>query len=90
MAYNSYLGYTGVEYPDTDALVEQIYRTVDQTEQEKLWRQLGDIMYDRHMQMPLFWTPVEIVANAKAVSGYVFPGSSPGAYTHLENVRAAA
>jgi ABC-type transport system substrate-binding protein len=90
MAYNSYLGYTGVEYPDTDALVEQIYRTVDQTEQDKLWRQLGDIMYDRHMQMPLFWTPVEIVASAKTVAGYVFPGSSPGAYTHLENVKAAA
>jgi peptide/nickel transport system substrate-binding protein len=90
MAYNSYLGYTGVEYPDTDALVEQIYRTVDQTEQDKLWRQLGDRMYDRHMQMPLFWTPVEIVANPKAVSGYVFPGSAPGAYTHLENVKAAA
>jgi ABC-type transport system substrate-binding protein len=90
MAYNSYLGYTGVEYPDTDELVEKIYLTVDQNEQDKLWRQLGDLMYDRHMQMPLFWTPVEIVANAKAISGYIFPGSAPGQITHLENVKAAA
>jgi ABC-type transport system substrate-binding protein len=89
MAYNSYLGYTGVEYPDADVLVEQIYQTVDQTEQDKLWRQLGDLMFDRHMQMPLFWTPVEIVASPKFVADYVFPGSSPGMYTHLENVKAA-
>jgi hypothetical protein len=41
------------------------------------------------MQMPLFWTPVEIVASPKFVSDYLFPGSSPGMYTHLENVKAA-
>jgi peptide/nickel transport system substrate-binding protein len=90
MAYNSYLGYTGVEYPETDALVEQIYQTVDQTAQDKLWQQLGNLMFDRHVQMPLFWTPVEIVANSRVVADYVFPGSTPGMYTHLENVKAAS
>ena len=85
---NSYLGYTGIEYHETDALVERIYRTVDEQQQAQLWRQLGDMMYDRHMTMPLFWTYDEALIDPKVVQSYVYPGPVPGIWSHVENIKA--
>ena len=55
----------------------------------ELWRKIGDLLYDRHLSMPLFWLPAEAVYNPKFVSDYVWPGSISGTWSHVENIKAA-
>jgi hypothetical protein len=51
---------------------------------------MGNAMFDRHMHLPLFWLPAEIVVNPKFVSDWVFPGSITGTWTHVHNIKTAA
>jgi ABC-type transport system substrate-binding protein len=90
--FNSGIGLgtrASMEDPDTDAVLRQIWVTLDEKRQGALWRQLGDMMFERHMSVPLFWLPSEVVVSPALVSDYVFPGSITG-MTHVQNVRAAS
>lgn len=77
------------EIPERDELYSQIATTLDADRQADLLRQLGEISYLGYYDVPLFWLPPEAVFNPEFVSGYSFPGSVTGTWTHLELVRAA-
>jgi ABC-type transport system substrate-binding protein len=79
----------GAEDPELDRLVNLISNTTDEAKQDDLWRQVGNTMFDRHMSVPLFWLPAEIVVNPAVVSDYIFPGSITGAWTHTQNIEAS-
>lgn len=90
--FNSGIGLgtrASMEDPDTDAVLRQIWTTVDDQRQDALWRQLGDMMFERHMSVPLFWLPTEAVVNTAIVSDYLYPGSITGTWTHVQNIRTA-
>jgi ABC-type transport system substrate-binding protein len=78
-----------VQIPEIDTLFQKTRATLDDTEQERLWRQMGDLIYDSFQHVPLFWLPVEVVYNPAVVASYEFPGSVSGLYTKLETVKAA-
>ena len=79
---------SGVEDPDIQRLMNQVNLTLSEDKQAALWRQVGDLMFDRQVTIPLFWLPAEVLANPKIVADYVFPGSITGVVSHLYNVRA--
>ncbi|MFN0072962.1 MAG: ABC transporter substrate-binding protein [Chloroflexota bacterium] len=91
-AYTTSRGPRGgaVEDPVVDGLLDTARATLDDKEQADLFRQMGDAMFERHMHLPLFWLPAEIVVNPKFVSDWVFPGSITGTWTHVHNIKPAA
>ncbi len=93
MTYNSTLDGTsrssGATDPKVNALVKELYRTLDPQKADQLWRQVGDVTFETHISFPLFWLPTEAVVNPTYVSDWVFPGSISGGWTHVENMKAA-
>ncbi len=89
--YNSYIGPRGlgVESFELEAILNQIKNTLDEKRQEELWRQLGDITYNLHTTIPLFWVPAEAVADPKVVAAYTYPSSISGTWTHVDTIKAA-
>lgn len=79
----------GPQLLDVDAVLKEIARTVDDKKREALWVKAGNLAYDQHKFVPLFWLPVEAVIDPKVVSDWVFPGSITGNWTHLWNIKAA-
>jgi peptide/nickel transport system substrate-binding protein len=80
----------GLELPETDDLYEnQIRVTLDPKKYDELWRQLGDMAFERHMNVPLFWIPAEAVVDSSVVADYPFPGNISGTYTHPEYIKSA-
>ena len=80
---------SGMELADVDALYSEVRVTVDPERQEVLLRQLGELQYENVMDIPMLWLPPEAVYNPGFVSGYNFPGSVTGLWTHLELISAA-
>ncbi len=89
--YNSYIGPRGlgVESFELETILNQIKNTLDEKRQEELWRQLGDITYNLHTTIPLFWVPAEAVADPKVVAAYTYPSSISGTWTHVDTIKAA-
>ncbi len=77
------------EIPERDKIYDEIRQTLDAEKQGTLLRQLGEISFLGYWDIPLFWLPPEAVFNPTYVSGYSFPGSVTGTWTHLELIRAA-
>jgi peptide/nickel transport system substrate-binding protein len=78
----------GLELPETDDLYEnQIRLTLDPPRYDALWRQLGDMAFERHMNVPLFWIPAEASVDPRIVADYQFPGNISGTYTHPEYIK---
>jgi peptide/nickel transport system substrate-binding protein len=89
MVYNSSRGWLGPQDPETDPLVSEIYETLDPVKQEALWQKLGDMFFEKHMSIPLFWLPAEAVVNSRVIADYAWPGAITGTWTHVHNIKAA-
>ena len=79
----------GAESHATDALFQRVRSEVEQEKRQPLWRELGDLLYNGYMNIPLFWLPTEVVVNPKVVAGFSFPGNITGTWTHLDRIKAA-
>jgi len=79
----------GAESHATDALFQRVRSEVDLEKRQPLWRELGDLLYNGYMNIPLFWLPTEVVVNPKVVAGFTFPGNITGTWTHLDGIKAA-
>lgn len=88
--YNSSVlgNYLGAQHPDLHALVNRVRTELDAQRRSELFRQAGNLIYDLHLDIPLFWLPAEAVVNPKMVADYVFPGSISGTWTHPEYLKA--
>jgi ABC-type transport system substrate-binding protein len=80
---------SGIEDPELDAAVNQITNTLNPKDQDALWRKVATVTFEKHLAMPLYWLPAEIVVDPKIVGDYVFPGSISGTWTHMQNIKAA-
>ena len=82
---------TATAYADANVerLLRELAGTLDEKKRDELWRQLGDTAFDAHMNINLFWLPVETVVNPKFVGEWVFPGDITGGYTHVWEIKAA-
>jgi peptide/nickel transport system substrate-binding protein len=79
---------TGIELPDLDRILAKIQVTLDDKEQDRLWRQAGEVTFVQHREIPLFWIPVEAAVNPNIVAGWDYPGGITGAWTHVYNIKA--
>jgi len=86
---SSVLGnYIGGQHPDVHDLVKRIQIELAPTPRAELYKQAGNVLYDNHLDIPLFWLPAEAVVDPKVVSDYIWPGSISGTWTQPENVKA--
>ncbi len=76
----------GFESPELDALWGTLRRELNPTTGNELIRQWGDIAFDTHASIPLFWLPSKVVVNPDFVEDYRYPGNISGTYTHFETV----
>ena len=81
--------YNANNVPAITELTKRVLRTQDLEQQQKLWMDLGNMSYAAYLTLPLFWFHTEAVYNPEFVSDYVYPGSLPGLWTHVQNIRAA-
>ena len=79
----------GVQDLEVNAVLQKLNATVETEKQEPLWRQLGDLMFKKHMNIQLFWLPAEVAYNKQIVADYGFPGSISGLWTHVHTIKAA-
>ena len=77
------------EHPEIDFLYEQLSQIVDPGRRQAILRNLGFHKYENYADIPLFWLKAEVGVNPDHVRDYVFPGSIPGTFTHLEYVEPA-
>ena len=62
---------------------------MDQAEHTKIFREVGDLMFDNNQHIPLLWIPNSLLYNPSIVAGWDFPGSMVAQYSHFDGVRAA-
>jgi ABC-type transport system substrate-binding protein len=74
--------------PDIDRLFGQLRASLDEQQQEKIYQEIGEIMFTHHTNIPLFWTTAQGIVNPNIVSSYTFPGSISGTWTHVEYIKA--
>ncbi len=63
--------------------------TMDQAEHTKIFREVGDLMFDNNQNIPLLWIPNSLMYNPEIVAGWDFPGSMVAQYSHFDSVKAA-
>ena len=72
----------------SDIFDNEVRVTLDSAALNAAWLKLGNYTYDNYMSMPLFWIPSFATVDPDIVSGWQFPGSITGTYTHPEYVTA--
>ena len=80
---------TGVQDQELNTVIQKINVTVETEKQEPLWREAGNLLFKKHMNVQLFWLPAEAVYNKQIVADYGFPGSITGLWTHVDTIKAA-
>ncbi len=81
---------SGTALPEVDEVFDaEVRKTVDPAKADAAWRKMGDLAYDRFMNVPLHWVPAEAVVDANIVGDYIYPGTITGLYTHPEYIKAA-
>ena len=75
--------------PAMTDLTRRVLRTPDIKQQAELWRQLGNMAYQGHHTLPLFWLHADATYDPDVVAGYSFLGSMPGTWTHVHTIAAA-
>ncbi len=63
--------------------------TLDPAKWDGLFRELGNMLYDRHTEIPLFWLPVYAVVDPQIIADYPFSGTLTGPYANVEYIRPA-
>lgn len=74
--------------PDIDRLFGQLRATLDEPQQEKVIREIGELMFTEHINMPLFWYTAQAVVHPGYVADYPWPGTISGTWTHVEHIKA--
>jgi ABC-type transport system substrate-binding protein len=77
------------EHPFIEERLQALGSLLEPGARTRLLREIGDHKFQEFAEMPLFWLFAEAAVNPKVVAEYVFPGSIPGFYTHLEYIKLA-
>lgn len=79
----------GAESQEVDTVLKQVLGTLDEAKQRELWRKAGDAKFDAVLDVPLFWLPVEAIADPRIVADWTYPGSLSGSWSHADLIKAA-
>ncbi len=79
--------YIGLQNPDAEALMREALNTNTPQDRDDLLREIGDLYYDIHQDIPLFYLPNEVVGDSNIIEDFVFSGMVSGApVDHLEGL----
>ncbi len=79
--------YIGLQSPEAEALIREAYATNTPQDRDDILREVGDLYYNLHQDIPLFWLPNEVVADPDVIADWVFSGMVSGApVDHLEGL----
>ncbi len=71
--------YIGLQDPDAEALMRVALDTNTPQDRDDILREVGDLYYDLHQDIPLFYLPNEVVADPDVIADFVFSGMVSGA-----------
>jgi peptide/nickel transport system substrate-binding protein len=79
----------GFENYEFESAFLNMIKELDADKRAALWKQVGNLDYDMHTSIPLFWLKTEAVADPKVVSAFDYPGNTATLFALLAYVKAA-
>ena len=76
---------------ESDLIVDkydELTRTLDLVERDRIFREIGDHKFNNFASMPLHWLYHQIAVNPEIVAEYNFPGTAGWNFSHLETIKA--
>ncbi len=77
----------GSTTPAADAKFLEVRAASTLADQDRLLRELGNIIYDSFTDFPLYYLPAEVVVNPDFVDEWVWPGFLSGFWSHLWTIK---
>ena len=77
----------GSTTPAADAKFLEVRAASTLADQDRLLRELGNIIYDSFTDFPLFYLPAEVVVNPEFVDEWIWPGFLSGFWSHLWTIK---
>ena len=79
--------YLGMQTPEGEALMREALATNVPQDRDGTLREVGDLYYDIHQDIPLFYLPNEVIGDPEVVEDFIFSGMVSGApIDHLEGL----
>lgn len=72
-----------------DQVMVKLRRTLDPNQWDAVYRETGNMLYDKHSLIPLFWLPIYAVVDPNIVADYPFSGTLTGPYADIEYIKPA-
>ena len=76
---------------ETDSLQanwEELTKTLDATERDRLIREIGNEKFDNFENIPLLWIFFQVAIDPDIIAEYKFPGTAASNFSHLETITA--
>jgi ABC-type transport system substrate-binding protein len=79
--------YLGMQTPEGKGLILEALSTNVPQDRDGTLREVGDLYYDLHQDIPLFYLPNEVVGDPEIIEDFIFSGMISGApIDHLEGL----
>ena len=67
---------------------EELTRTLDVGERDRIFREIGDHKFENFASMPLHWLFIQVAVNPEIVAEYKFTGTAGWNFSHMETIKA--
>lgn len=79
-------GVNGFATPEMYEIVGRIQSEMDWSKHEPDIRAVGDLSFDLHANVPLWYLPAQVAVDPGVIAEYVWNGTEHGTFTHLEEI----
>ena len=79
-------GVNGFATPEMYNIVGRIQGEMDWSKHEADIRAVGELSYDLHANVPLWYLPAQVAVDTDVIDEYVWNGTEHGTFTHLEEI----
>lgn len=79
-------GVNGWANPEMYGLVDNIQNTMDWALHEPWVRAVGELSFNLHANVPLWYLPAEATVDPDVIADYTWNGTEHGTWTHLEEI----
>ncbi len=79
----------GYYTPELWAMRDELNKVMDPDKQVPHLKKIGEWGFSNYWDIPLWYVPLEVMANPKIVENWTYPGSANGGWSHFETIKAA-
>ncbi|MCY4624868.1 MAG: ABC transporter substrate-binding protein [Chloroflexi bacterium] len=79
-------GVNGFATPEMAEFVGRIQSEMDWNHHEPNIRAVGELSYNLHANVPLWYLPAQVTVDPNVIESYVWNGTEHGTFTHLEEI----